>query len=82
MIQQQLIIHFVTMILQMRIVIGIALHVKNVSIGENGIVNIVINVCVSNIVLIYQLYEFNLGTYGQSLPCERCGGKSQTSGFF
>jgi hypothetical protein len=31
---------------------------------------------------IYELCGFILGTYGVSLPCTGCGGKSEVSGFF
>ncbi len=55
--------------------IGIVLHVKNVVIGENGIVIIVINVCISYIIST-KLISFYIGTYGTTLPCERCGGEN------
>jgi hypothetical protein len=60
---------------------GIVLPVKNVWIGENGIVDHVMNVSNSLIYLSgYVFYiHFCLGTYGVSLPCEGCGGKSEIS---
>jgi hypothetical protein len=50
MMQQRIIIRSVMMILQKMIVIGIVLFVKHVAIGVNGIVTVVINVCIKIIV--------------------------------
>jgi hypothetical protein len=48
MIQHYIIIHFVIMMLIKKIVNGIVLNVKNVFLGDNGIVEYVINVCIEH----------------------------------
>jgi hypothetical protein len=53
--------------------------VKNVCIGENGIVEYVIHVSEFIFLEYFDYLEFILGTYGVTLPCEGCGGKSKIS---
>lgn len=69
------IIHFATTILLKMIVIGIVRSAKHAEIGENGIVTVVINVCSPfHLSIFSRNLNSVLGTYGQSFPCQRCGG--------
>ena len=57
------------------IVIGIVRSAKHAEIGENGIVTVVINVCSPfHLSIFSRNLNSVLGTYGQSFPCQRCGG--------